>query len=271
MEQESAEASFASWWTAIKDTVLIPVYWRPWYLDKCLQFLSGCRGIEEKRIFLYQDNRYRMPTNRRKWYRQTTQIARDWCAGRRNWKFIQRPPHDFDTSGAGANHPVSFNAFWSMREAYEHGSSFTYMVADDVFVTPDFFEWHEAVQRDCEPHSTVAERAFKQFQPEKKLFDLSAYYKAPTNLMDGGICWSREKLAITLGYPNARVHDHRFPPNMTPDDARPMIPFVQRAYHVGKISSALYTKAEFDECGDADEIPEVMPNYCWDKVYFKES
>lgn len=155
-----------------------------------------------------------------------------------------------------------------MREAYEAQSVFTYMVYDDVFVTPDFFRWHEAVQQDCNPHSTVAERVFTQFQSSPNPFDLSAYYKAPTNLMDGGICWGHKQLGVTLG--GVSAHDHRFPPTMSPEDARPMIPYVQRAYHVGKISSALYTKNEFDECGDADEIPQVMPNYEWNEVYLKE-
>lgn len=209
-----------------------------------------------------------MPLNRKKFYRQATQVAQDFCFGKKNWKFIQRPPHDFDIRGEGANHPVSFNSFWALHEALEHGSEFTYIVYDDVFVTLDFFLWHEAVQRDGDYHSTVAERVFKQFQLENNPTDLSAYYQAPTNLMDGGICWKREKLKVTLG--GNSVHDHRFPPNMQPEDARPMIPYVQRAYHVGKISSALYTKNEFDECGDADEIPQVMPKYEWNEIYLKE-
>lgn len=246
----------------MKDIVVVTAYWRPQYVAKCLQALRDCDGIADKEVWVFQDDRDSLTSLYRPGHAETTDTIKsvpDLYA-----RFVQRPPHDFDTTGQTANHPTSYNTFNGLKEAYESGAKHVYLVADDILVTPDFFRWSEAVHNDGDHFSTVAERVYQDTLPEPKPFNLSAYYQAPTSLMDAGMCWRREKLKLLLG--DGQVRDHRFPLPLTEQEYRPMIPFVHRAYHVGKVSTAVY-EDKINYRGDCDEIPEVMPHYEWDKVY----
>jgi len=242
------------------DVVVVLAYWRPDYIARCLECLTEAKA--HQKIWVFQDDRIDLPKDKRDAHSLTRDII---SQNSDKWdRFIQRVPHDFTTHGQDGLHCCSYNSFWGLREAYEFGSNLTYLVADDVLVTPDFFKWHEAVHKDDTWFSSVAERPFKQFQWWDNPFNLSAYYMSPTILMDGGMCWPRRSLKTVLRYPMTEVRDHRF----NYDGIFPVIPAVQRAYHVGRKSSYLYGDGV---CGDTDSDPITMPVYEWDSVYFDEN
>lgn len=253
----------------MRDIVIVLAYWRQNYIDRCFECLRDCDGIDSKEVWIFQDDRASLPQNRREAHRITSTKIAASLAHFQEARFIQRAPHEFSrTTDESERHCCSHNSFWALREAYEHGAPFVFFVADDVLVTPDFFKWHKSVQEDSNCFSSVAERAWRErslYWPDTMPFDLSAYYRADTHLMDGGMCWRRENLGKLLRYPSTEVIDHRFP-DLPFDEKCPMIPFVQRAYHVGHLSSFALTE-EFAECGDVDSIPQTMPKYEWDKVH----
>lgn len=251
----------------MKDIVIVLAYWRPNYLPRCFECLFNCPDISNKEIWFFQDTRECLSDWRKPLLQQVFNIAKSWSPSR----LVQRNAHDFcmrSDDDPLKRHACSFNSFWALREAYESGAKYVYLVADDVLVTPDFFKWHEAVQNDGDYFSTVAERAFRQYVPQAKPFDLSAYYRSPVNTMDGGICWKNDNLKLVVDYPNTEVRDHRFAP-IPFEKQCPMIPYVQRAYHVGKVSSYCIDDNEH-LCGDADDVPSSIPNYSWKKVYRAE-
>jgi len=244
-----------------KDIVVVTAYWRHLYVKQCLETLADCLGIENKEVWVFQDDRACLSPFRRSLHTETT---RQIIESGKYSRFVRRAPHDYDTSGQGPNHPCSFNVFSALQEAYAANAEFVYLVADDILVTPDFFKWSEEVHHDGDYFSTVAERVYNDLIQEPKPFDLSAYYQAPTSLMDAGMCWRREKLNLLLA--DGQVRDHRFPPNLTEKEFRPMIPFVQRAYHIGEMSTHI-AGDKLHGRGDCDAIPKTMPQYKWDKVY----
>jgi hypothetical protein len=244
----------------MRDIVVVAAFWRSNYIVECLKHLNLASGIADKEIWVFQDDRIDLPSNRRPHFDLTTDLI---ASNHDLWRrFVRRQPHE--VAAGEFNHACSYNVFFALREAYQTDCDFVYLVADDIFVTPDFFKWHEAVQRDGH-FCTVAERAFRDFQPESKPFDLSAYYRAPTGGMDGGMCWHRDNLRRVIDYPSVVPQDHRLGRDLP--EAVPMIPFVQRAYHVGAVSSHITPDGKFHGCGDTDPIPERMPHYEWDTVY----
>lgn len=251
----------------MRDIVIVPVYWRSNYILHALECLRACEGIENKDVRIYQDDRFDLPQNKRAEWLFTREISQLWVSYRNlDWKFRQLPPHEFTRVADDSKpHPVSFLTFHALREAYESDAQYVYLVYDDVWVTPDFFRWSEAVHQNGNYFHTVAEREFRQFQPGPKPKDPSAYYRAGTNLMDGGACWKRKDLGTLLRYPSNTVVDHRFPP-IPFKDRCPMVPSAQRAFHVGSRSSSTPDDGYY-VCGDIDPVTVEMPIYEWNKVY----
>jgi hypothetical protein len=242
-----------------KDAVVVLAYWRPDYIGKCLECLLACPEISDTEVFIFQDSRKSLPANRAELFPVTTEIIENYVHRFAHAAFSQQPDHTYHTDGSGKLHPNTFNLRVGLKRAYESGAERMYLVCDDVLVTPDFLRWHKAVQQDGDYPVTCSARLPSQEFPILPEHDLNAYYQSPI-VLDNGLCWRRDKLAAVVNARATEIMSYRFP-----YFEKPMIPFVQRSYHVGKRSAALY-EADFCICGDVDSIPEKMPEYEWSRV-----
>ena len=125
------------------DIVLIPAYMRPEYLSLCLEYLAAAEGARVgKEFWVIQDMRQHDEHRFNVQLRWTKEVLDNSPLPVR---YIFRQPHNY----AGN----SYNTLEAYKEAYGTEARFTYLVEEDVLVTPDFFRWHEAVQS-TEPDAT---------------------------------------------------------------------------------------------------------------------
>jgi len=77
-------------------------------------------------------------------------------------------------------------------KAYETDAKYIYLVEEDVFVTPDFFRWHEAVQSVEDYFCTIAGKT----DIHSIVFDgdFTGGYFQSENFRSLGVCWKRENL-----------------------------------------------------------------------------
>lgn len=179
----------------MKDIVLIPTWYRPEYLQLCLEHLAAAEGITSKQIWILQDQhqddmiRHAVEEN---W---TQEVLATWQPYRAlDIKFFRASSHC--TVGN------SRNVLEGYRRAFETDAQFVYLIEDDVFVTPDFFKWHEAVQNDGDYFCSVGcSCKFKWQNTTIETTDPGAYYTARW-YGSYGVGWKRENLSAII--PHAR-------------------------------------------------------------------
>lgn len=133
-----------------------------------------------------------------------------------------------------------------------------YFFSDDVICTPDFFEWHDAVQADGD---WFASTAWRPPTGNTKPFDLEAYYQISfPNEISMGLCIKRENIpALLTSAPNWSEPQA---------DWKIVMPYVPRCYHIGGFSSHLESVGE--NTGPAvDVLPNPIPDYGRQKVILK--
>lgn len=232
----------------MKDIVLIPTWYRPEYLQLCLEHLAQTRGIESKQIWILQDQhqddliRHAVEEN---W---TQDVLASWQQYKAlDIRFIRATPHC--TVGN------SRNVLFGYHRAYNTGAKYVYLIEDDVFVTPDFFEWHEAVQNDGDYFCSVGYNCKYKRPDILTSEDPGAYYSARW-YGSYGVGWKREKLAPIFQHDilnyvcNMTAYIERVLPNtplgvqFTEQDGlierimwlsgKPVaFPYQSRAYHMG--------------------------------------
>lgn len=231
----------------MNDIVLVPTYYRPEYLSLCLEYLSKARGIETKEVWVCQD--FRQHDEHRHYIEEqwTAAVIDDWRK-KLSIRFIRSTPHIFQGN--------TQNVMEAYRRAYETDARFVYLVEDDVFVMPDFFEWHEAVQAEDDYFCSVAYRCIRNQEARTDVDDPNAYFTTARDYASIGVCWKRDKLkhlalhASTTYYSDTDAYMLRaFPGNrfgdcfseqdglimrvMWEQNGVTAWPYVPRAYHMG--------------------------------------
>jgi hypothetical protein len=175
----------------MKDVVLIPIYFRPEYLQICLEKLSACRGIQEKQIWLLQDNHPNDEYTHKLEADWTHQVINSW-RGTLDLQFFLSDVHMTDGN--------SRNVLEGYKRAYAANSRYVYLIEDDVLVTNDFFDWHERMQDQGDFFCTVGSNCF--WHNREKICsvrDPSAYYIAKS-YGSYGVCWKPKNMKTFLQY-----------------------------------------------------------------------
>ena len=231
----------------MKDVVLIPIYYRPEYLQLCLEHLIEAEGVNDKQVWLMQDHHPDDEHAHKIEAGWTQEVISAW-KGALDLHYFLSPVHS--TCGN------SLNTLEAYKRAYASGAQRVYLVEDDVFVTPDFFEWHENAQNKGDFFCTVGNNCFwhnrEKISPVK---DPAAFYTASW-YGSYGVCWKRENMPVFLrhanntyytnmpGYIQAQFPNTPLGSTWTEQDGlierliilsgkKAAFPFVSRAYHQG--------------------------------------
>lgn len=225
------------------DIVLIPTYNRPDYLRLCLEYLSRAEGSSTKDIRIYVDRGKSL-------IREIYEVVNDFRCVLNPTVFF-RDEHSY--------HGNSYNTLEAYREAYQSDAEFVYLVEDDVLVQPDFFRWHEEVQKQNDFMCSIAYRCSRNPQVTRDPIlekDPEAYFVSAQDYASIGVCWKRQKLAEVVKHAcpeyyrdmtkYAFVHfpNNRFIECFTEQDGLIMRimgethgltawPYMPRAYHIG--------------------------------------
>jgi hypothetical protein len=177
----------------MKDVILIPTYCRPEYLQLCLEKLNDCDGVQDKQIWLLEDQHPGDQHTHKLELEWTWQVFGAW----RGALDIHVVP-----SGIHITEGNSFNVLEGYKRAFVSGAERVYLVEDDVLVTPDFLTWHEKIQQKGDFFCSVANNCFwKNREKIKAVQDPAAFYTAKW-YGSYGVCWRRDGLAAFLQFAN---------------------------------------------------------------------
>jgi hypothetical protein len=229
------------------DIVVVPVYHRVDYVASCLQSLLNARGMENKKLYVSVDNHIHGPD---------PSCVRSLVLGMiNNFKFWEWRIIELHDESGFLN-----NTHYALQRSYDDGAEKIYYIEDDVVVTPDFFEWHDAVQADGDWMCSSAWRP-----PEGRFgpLDEEAYYRVqfPTTISIG-TCFKRDKLKVAL-----QTHDWNPQDRMLNENWQCVMPYVQRCFHIGRISNHPGGKDCPPEAVDA--LPNPIPDYHTTKVVLR--
>ena len=131
----------------MRDVVIVPCYERPEYTHVCLEYLSRARGIENKDVWLCQDQHVYDSFGR-----SVSNMVP--CVDFGIWNFRERFKYEIRQDSSGFKKDTygnSENLITSLREAHDSGAERIFLVEDDIMVAPDIFEWHEAILEEVDP------------------------------------------------------------------------------------------------------------------------
>ena len=178
-----------------KDIVIIPSSWRPEFLHICLEHLIKCPEIVNKEIWIVQDFKVGQE--------QYTEELNETIGLVNKWKQILGPRLIPIIRPQNTFYGGSYNVLSVLNRAYKTESEFVYEVEDDVWVTPDFFKFHEQVQADGDYFCSVAGSFEKDYSgnpfPEEWKTNYNAYFKYPM-CRTLGMCFRRENLGKVLDH-----------------------------------------------------------------------
>ena len=180
-----------------RDIILIPTYARPEYLFLCLEHIAASMTNGTPReIWVIQD-RHTQPLPNLECQRLETPKVVEAFANVLNLRFIERPPHPY------WGNPCNF--LEAYKEAYATDARYVYLIEDDVLVAPDFFRWHEAVQRRGDYFVTVGWHCIRN-KDVRKSTDPTEYIETTCDYSSIGVCWRREKLAAIVRHATPRYY-----------------------------------------------------------------
>lgn len=259
------------------DIVIVPTYDRPEYLWVCLEKLHAAAGVQDKEIWICEDNH---TTPKDGWV--TLNVIPVLEEARRMFKkfrYISRTPHD--------TYGNSHNVVEAMREAchlFRIGvnslEAKVYLVEDDVMVMPDFFLWHEAVQ-ECvgTPVVSCAERYNHsldfpingRYVLDESFRDPMAYIVAPDVYSSLGVCFPVEELAHfapTKPFGPGCEQDILIKEYLRYAQTPVAWPYVPRCYHMGWYGYHRNTGMRFN--GTLEEKVEALKAAMVDPVRIRE-
>lgn len=226
----------------MKDVVLIPTYDRPEYLWVCLENLSRAHGVQNKIIWISEDNHEDVQKHFTIQIEMLATIREaERLFGRENVIYESREPHSY----YGNSHNL-MSSFIDLYSAVP--SDFVYLIEDDVMVLPDFFEWHEQAQKQFKPFVTCAGRInrslnFQMNGPEaidETNASSMACVRSSKAYMSWATCFSRNSLRHMLAF---RPGPANWKPGFEQDiciqnlirreGLKSVWPYVPRAYHLG--------------------------------------
>jgi hypothetical protein len=226
------------------DVVLVSSWRRADYLKIVFDALLKARGIEEKQVWVFQNNRYDRgidlePVHRvLKYYSKlfpSFQVTNQtfWDRNVPGWWYSQKA---------------------ALESVHKANADRMFFFSDDTVCTPDFFEWHDAVNKD---QSWFGSTAWRPASGNTKPFDLEAYYVMSfPNEISQGLCLKHEQLGWMLecgtGWPS---QDY-----MIEKQWKIVMPYVPRCYHIGGFSSHLESVGE-NTGPSVDKLPNPIPDY----------
>lgn len=167
-----------------RDIVIVPAYFRPEYLHLCLYNIFNCRESLNKDIWIYHDQKFDDLKKFAAEFTEIEEVMAYWKRGFGNrFRAVMRPENGF--------YGNSYNVLGAYQKAFETDAQFVYLIEDDVFITPDFFRWHEAVQKEVDPFCSVAGQCDRN--PDKTGESAGGYFES-SEYASLGVCWKREKL-----------------------------------------------------------------------------
>ena len=217
------------------------------YLRLCFNSLLNARGIQDKDVWVFQNNRQDIGID----LSDVHSVIREFSELFSNFKCFDAP----QPNGMLAH----YNAW---ETVYESGAPRAYFILDDVVVTPDFFEWHESVQSDQDWFGSTA---WRPGNGNDKPFDVTAYYQVSfPNEISIGFCAKRTSIKVLLQSPPDWYPVRR----MVDENWKIAMPYVPRAYHIGSYSSQLDSVGA--NTGNAiDILPNPIPDYGRQTVVLK--
>jgi GT2 family glycosyltransferase len=236
----------------MREIVLISSWRRADYLEETLKALRNARGVEDKDIWVFQncrqDDGVDLVPVLEVLYKYALQFPR-----------FRIYSHDYPD---GEYYGWMYSQWEAWKRVWESGAPYAYFLSDDDVVTPDFFEWHEAVHADGDWFGSTA---WRNPQGQTKPHDLAAYYQIEfPNEITKGFCAKRDSIKIMLQSwpdwcPQARMISEKW---------KIVMPYVQRLYHIGARSSQLASVGE--NHGPAiDVLPNPIPDYGRQKVVLR--
>jgi hypothetical protein len=231
----------------VRETVIISSWRRADHLQACFDALRNARSVEDKRIWVFQNNRQDAGVDLKPVHDVIT-------AASARFPHFRLSTHDFQG--------WQLSQYEAWQTVYEYGAPRAYFFSDDVICTPDFFEWHDVVQEDG---NWFGSTAWRPPTGNIKPFDLAAYYQISfPNEISMGLCVKRESIKRMLQSSPDWCPQER----MIAEDWKIVMPYVQRCYHVGTRSSNLDSVGE--NTGPAvDAMPNPIPDYGRQTVVLK--
>lgn len=172
------------------DIVIIPVYYRPEFLQLCLEFLNVCLESQDKEFWIcldaHEEDAGKISTSMKV---EQGLVVNSW-KNKLSIKFIQRKPHKF--------YGNSLNILEAYKSAYATDAEFVYLVEDDVIVRPDFFKWHMSIQKP--KYFCSIAFGHKLRSPNSSLFYETQSYTSC------GVCWRRENLGRIVEHANENYY-----------------------------------------------------------------
>ena len=233
---------------SVKDVVIIPVFHRIDYIEQCFNSLLNARGIDGKRVWVFQDNRRGAPD-----IKPVQKLVLDLVPKFPNSRFWLLDPHD----------EVGFlnNTHYALSRAWDSGAEKIYYIEDDVVVTRDFFEWHDAVQADGDWMCSSAWRPPAGAMTPQHAEEYYFKVQFPTTISIG-TCFKRDKLKIAL-----QTHDWNPQDRMLAENWQCVMPYVQRCFHVGSKSCHPGSNGCLPEA--VDVVSDPIPDYRTQKVVLR--
>lgn len=229
-----------------KDLVIVPAYWRPEYLDRCLEKLYLCPGAEQRDVWVFQDHRF---GDQNKFASQSLGLDAviDKYRRKDGFRYILREPHKIFGN--------SYNLLSAYQEAYASKYRYVFLIEEDVLVSRGFFSWHETVQTASSCFVSLAWRP-DRYSMENPSAD-PGYFLQCGVYCSIGVCWKRENLkeVTTLAYHNVRMHgeqDCQIRELMNRNGYVAACAYKQRAFHIGATGNQRVLAGD----ADCDIFPE---------------
>lgn len=179
----------------MSDIVIVPCYERPEFTTLCLEYLSRADGIEEKNVWLCQDQHFGSSVSSDV-LDSVVELGQDLFKERFRHRLLE--PH-----GTYGN---SVNLLESLKAAHRSGARRIFLVEDDIMVTPDFFKWHEAILEEPQVFVSCATAVNKsahfpingRYAMDESFQDPNAYYLSATAYSSHAAAFKRNNLGMVL-------------------------------------------------------------------------
>jgi hypothetical protein len=215
-----------------------------------LQYLSHARGIEDKEVWLCQDNRGDKQAEILMAMFPVADLGGRLFPGR--FHHVEHAEH--------SSYGNSQNLVDSLKRAHEANTDRVYLVEDDIIVAPDFFSWHEAVLE--EPNvfvscsTALSKSAHFQINGPQAMDetyqDPAAYYLAEGPYSSHAVAFKRDNLGLLLRYlgmiddwHSGWEQDLCTQRYLLSRGLRSAWPFMPRAYNIGWYSYHINTGRKF--------------------------
>lgn len=197
-----------------KDIVIIPSYYRPDYLQCCLENILAADGGYQKEIWVSNDAHPGDADKYKKEWGELHEVAKRFTAEFEHFTFCSPASHSYEGN--------SYNLLEAYRKAYPTDAKYVYLIEDDVLITPDFFRWHEAIQERGDYLASVGWACIRNPKVPKE-GSAADYIESSRDYSSIGVCWKRKNLQVLVEHANPDYYRNpavylgqKFPGNVIP-------------------------------------------------------